>query len=77
MRAACCAFAISPLCSWRLTLGFLCVVGRQLQKIVRPRRSGRRPIPATSPGRDRMPLGLGSGAVVRLVAHLDDTPPLD
>ena len=32
MRAACCAFAISPLCSWRLSLAFLCVVGRQLRK---------------------------------------------
>ena len=40
-----------------------------------PRRSGRRPIPATSPGRDRMPLGCASGAVIRLVACLDDTPP--
>ena len=46
-------------------------------KAARPRRSGRRPIPATSPGRDRMPLGWASGAIVRLVAYLDDTPPLD
>ena len=36
MRAACCAFAISPLCSWRLSLAFLCVVGRQVRNRTPP-----------------------------------------